>query len=112
MSDTLKLNPGSAQWYRARAEEEKNMGKQVTLYNHYIGIAQAVESNTIDLERENAVMREAIKEAHEAFKRTEFIEDVDGLYCCPDCLNYEQYGHKPNCGHAAALAKLQPFLDQ
>lgn len=55
-------------------------------------------------------MREAIKEAHAAFKRTEFIEDVNGLYCCPGCLNYEQNGHKPNCDYVAALAKLQSFI--
>lgn len=104
MSDILKITPGTSEWYRERAKEEQNSGKQVTLYNHYLGIAEAIEANTLTLERENAAMREAIKEAHDALKRmNEEWQYQAQLGNVPD--DRVEIGMV-----SAAIAKLQSFL--
>ena len=35
--------PGSAPWYRKRAEEVRYNGKTVSQYNYFLGIAEAIE---------------------------------------------------------------------
>lgn len=35
--------PGSADWYRRRAEEARHNGRAVSQYNHFLGIAEAIE---------------------------------------------------------------------
>jgi DNA-directed RNA polymerase subunit RPC12/RpoP len=37
------LAPGSAAWYRKRADEVRDNGRTVSQYNHFIGIAEAIE---------------------------------------------------------------------
>lgn len=40
--------PGCSAWYRKRAEEVRYNGKTVTQYNHFLGIAEAIERKNME----------------------------------------------------------------
>ena len=37
------MKPLSAEWYRKRAEEVRYSGKTISQYNHFLGVAEAIE---------------------------------------------------------------------
>jgi hypothetical protein len=60
-------------------------------------------------EQQRIAMREAIREAAKVLYATEFNSGRNGVIC-QVCFAHVSQGHKDGCVFAAALAKLQPFL--